>query len=99
MHVNGSRNVMIDLRINPLPFPEPSKITIKKNGQWIPVSRKYDGFTLINDSVLFFDEITKDHAGMYYLTATNYHLDNSSREVGTFTGNFTLNVICECQFL
>ena len=88
----GEQNVEIHLGLTPSPFPAPSKIRLGKNGQSIQES---DGIAVINGSALLFDEITVEHAGIYCLTATNYRLDNNSREVGTNKSCLTLDVICK----
>lgn len=93
----NTKHVQIDLGLTPMPFPEPSTITLsfEKKEQRIITSRRSNDSIQFNGSLLLFDEITRDHAGIYFLTATNYRLDNTSREVGTFTGKFTLDVICK----
>ena len=90
----GEQNVEIHLGLTPLPFPTPCKIRMEKIGQRIQQS---DSIAVVNDSILLFDEITVDHAGRYCLTATNYRLDNSSREVGIGKSYFTLDVMCKCE--
>ena len=90
--IHGDRNVAIQFGLNPSPFPAPSNIRVEKNGQ--SIQQSFD-ITVTNSSVLLFEEITIEHAGIYYLTATNYRLDNSSSEVGTCRSSLTLDVVCE----
>ena len=94
-HAVGDQNVTVDLGLTPLPFPKPSRIRVEKDGQRIGNSGEFGDFSLVDGSVFFFKEISADHAGTYQLTATNYHLNNTSKEVGTAIGSFTLDVLCE----
>ena len=88
---SGEKNVEIHLDLTPSPFPLPSKIRLEKDGQSIQDSH---GLAVINGSVLQFDEIAIEHAGIYCLTATNYRLDNHN-EIGTNRSCLTLEVICK----
>jgi hypothetical protein len=63
---------------------------VEKDGKSIQQS-----YGIINSSVLLFDKITVEHAGTYCITATNYRLDNSSREVGMSRSCLTLDVTCK----
>ena len=96
-HTVGDQNVKVDLGLTPLPFPKPSRIRVEKDGQRIGNLGEFSNFSLVDGSIFFFKEMTADHAGTYQLTATNYHLDNTSEEVGTAIGSFTLNVLCKYQ--
>ena len=81
----GECNVVVDLSLSPPPFPSPTF------HRWI----KQEVYAILNNTAISFDKITRIHAGVYSLTATNYHLNDSNRKVGTDTGNFTLKVICK----
>ncbi len=86
----GERNVIIDLNLSyPPAFPPPSF------HRWI----KPEVYVTLNNSAVSFDSITREHAGVYSLTATNYHLNDSNRIIGTNTGNFTLDVVCKFLLL
>ena len=84
----GERNVVIDLSLSPPAFPPPSFYWWTKPAV----------YTTLNNSAISFDNITREHAGVYTLTAANHHLNDSDNMVGTDTGNFTLDVVCKVSF-
>ena len=45
---------------------------------------------------IFIGSVLPSDAGLYTLTATNLQQDGVT-QVGTDTGSFTLNVLCECM--
>ena len=57
-------------------------------------SNKNINFSIRNATVSF-ENITKDHAGTYYLNLTYYCLDGDVMENRTEVGNLTLNVQCK----
>lgn len=91
-HQSGTHSVTLHIGPIPIPFPNPSKVIIEKDG--LTISGVGD-ITLINGSCLFFETVSIKHAGTYCYTATNYEIDSRSREVGTHKNCVTLNVICE----
>ena len=94
-YMENERNKTIDFGPTSLTFPVPSKITLEKEGQTLPILTKSSNIYLINGSALFFELITRYHAGNYTLTTTYYHQENTSREVGTSVGSLILNVMCK----
>ena len=84
---DGSRNVPIDLRRDPVAFPEPSYFTWNKDGQ--PLT----GLVLTYSSVTF-ATVWRTDAGNYTVSATNFVLGDSTKQVGNDTGSFFLDVIC-----
>ena len=97
-HTVGDQNVKVDVGLTPSPFPMPSRIRVEKDGQRIGNLGESGNFSLVDGSIFFFKEMTADHAGTYQLTATNYYLNNTSKEVGTAIGSFTLDVLCKYQY-
>ena len=83
----GERNVTIDLSPSPPAFPPCSYY------RWT----KPEVYATLDDNSILFDNITRKHAGVYTLTATNYPLNysNNASMIGTDTGNFTLDVVCK----
>ena len=74
------------------PFPRPSRISLaiqRDQGKLI------DDMVQISDSQVSFKKITRDDIGSYSFSATNYHLDDGSREVGTHASTFFVDVICK----
>ena len=91
----NDRNIMIDFGLPPLFFPVPSKIILEKEGLIVSQLENSWDISMINGSMLFFKLITRYHAGLYTLTVTYYHQENTSLEVGTSVAKLTLNVICK----
>ena len=72
-------------------FPFPSDVTWRRDGvELVNVSdTRVFGYPSI-----FIGSVLQSDAGPYTLTATNYQLDGVTL-VGTGSGSFTLNVLCE----
>ena len=86
---NG-RNVPVDLREDPPPFPEPSSFSWRKDGQSLI------GPALTYSSVTF-TTIEREDSGNYTVVARNFVVDAPSQQVGSDTGSFYLDVICEAM--
>lgn len=86
--IAGEKNVIVDFSLDPPAFPPPKFLSWNKTGVYVT----------LKNSAISFDTITRKHSGTYSLTATNYHLDDNTKEVGTDTGNFTLDVVCKFDF-
>ena len=84
-------NVPVDLRQDPLAFPEPTDFTWMRNGQ--PSLRS--GLTTTYSNVTF-DSVMRSDAGNYTVTATNFLLNDFSRPIGSDSGSFYLDVLCKC---
>ena len=88
--VEGSE-FSLDLSTGPSPFPYPKEFQWSRNG--VPLRNSsgimwgYPGVTLGN--------VSRSDAGLYSLSATNYWLDDPSREIGSAVGSFQLSVLCE----
>ena len=85
----GERNVVMNLSLSLSAFPPPSFY------KWT----KPAAYVTLNNSAISFDNITRKHAGVYTLMATNYHLNDSSSMIGTDTGNFSLDVVCKFSLI
>ena len=88
-------SITIDFGLIPLLFPVSSKVILEKEGLAAPIPENSWDISIINRSVLFFEQITRHHAGQYTLTLTYYHNQNKSQEVGTSVAKLTLNVMCK----
>jgi len=89
--VEGGSVTTINLDLDPEAFPFP-QFQWTMNGQVAMnntprVTYSYPGVT--------FTSCDRDDSGTYNLTATNYHLDNTSVIVGMDTGSFSLDVQCK----
>ena len=84
-------NVPVDLRQDPPAFPEPTEpnFTWMRNGQ--PLR---SGLTTTYSNVTF-DSVARSDAGNYTVTATNFLLNDSTIQVGSDSGSFYLDVLCE----
>lgn len=91
----NDRNITIDFGLTPLLFSVPSKIILEKEGLTVSKLENLWDISIINGSMLFFKLITRYHAGLYTLTLTYYHQDNTYQEVGTSVAKLTLNVMCK----
>ena len=90
----NSRNVPVDLREDPPPFPEPTSFNWRKDGQPLV------GLALTYSNVTF-TTIERQDTGNYTVIATNFVLDDPTQQVGNDTGSFYLDVICKytiCYF-
>lgn len=84
----NSENVPIDLRQQPAAFPAPTSFAWNKDGQ--PLT----GHALTYSNVTF-AAVTRQDAGNYAVSATNFVSGSTTKVVGTDTGGFSLDVICE----
>ena len=87
--VQNSVNVPIDLSQDPPPYPVPASFN------WTN-----DGAPLMNGLAVTYSNITfpvvsRNDSGRYQVSATNYVLGSDTKQVGTDTGSFILDVICE----
>ena len=87
--VEGYANVTIDLLQGPAPFPESSIFNWSKDGKPLlaDISQTYSNMT--------FPSVRRNNTGNYTVSATNFLLDNSSRQLGSDTGSFYLDVLCK----
>ena len=86
----GDANIPIDLRQDPAPFPEPRIFNWSKDGQ--PLSDDLN----VTYSTITFPLVTRNNAGNYMVSATNFLLSNdSSQQLGSDAGTFYLDVLCE----
>ena len=91
MVLEGAEMVTGNLEDNPAAFPYPREF------QWTK-----DGSTVVNmtDSIVYgypsviFNNVSRVDAGIYSLFARNFLVDGSDI-IGSDTGNFTLDVLCE----
>ena len=72
-------------------FPFPSDVTWRRDG--VELMNMSDTRVFGYPSI-FIGSVLQSDAGPYTLTATNYQLDGVT-PVGTGSGSFTLNVLCE----
>ena len=73
-------------------FPNPQYYALKKGKQLLTTPDDIN-ITLSSYSVMF-QNISRANSGNYSMTIRNYELD-SSKEVGTFTSMFEVDVLCE----
>ena len=88
----NTENVLIDLRQDPVAFPEPNmtdSFTWKKDGQ--PLT----GLAVTYSNVTF-PTVRRTDTGNYTVSATNFGFGDSMEQVGTDTGSFYLDVLCKC---
>ena len=74
-------------------FPEPT-FQWSKDGQPLSGSRP----VLTHDRVTF-DNVMRSDAGNYSVVVTNYVLNSTSKQVGSDTGSFFLDVLCTLQLV
>ena len=88
----NSENIPVDLRQEPLAFPES---TIPGSFIWTKDGQPLTGFDLTYSNVTF-TRVRREDAGSYAVTATNYVGNTAStQQIGTDTGSFYLDVICK----
>lgn len=88
-------NISIDLgHKDYIPFPEPLYFALKKEAHFLS---NHGGNTIIklNSSMVHFQNISRSHSGNYSMIVTNYALPFFKMEVGTFTSNFEVDVLCK----
>ena len=88
--VENSLNIPIDLSQDPAAFPEPTSYTWTRNGGQLS-SPPY----MLTYSTVTFSSVSRNDAGNYMVSATNFVLDNDTLQVGSDTGAFILDVICK----
>ena len=87
INLNDQRNTV---------FPNPQYYALKKDRHLLATPDDIN-ITLNSYSVLF-QNLSRANSGNYSMTIQNYEL-GSSKEVGTFTSTFEVDVLCEfCQF-
>ena len=86
---DGDTDVTVDLHQDPTPFPEPTIFTWSKDGQLLSAD-----YSLTNSKISF-PSIVRTNTGNYTVSTTNFWLDDSTQQVGSDTGNFYLDVLCE----
>lgn len=72
-------------------FPYPTRFQWWKNG----VEISNTSTTALGYPRAEFETVSRDDAGLYSLTASNYNLDDPSQEIGERTGCFELVVFCK----
>ena len=93
----NSTNVLIDLSDqHNIVFPNPQYYALKKDRHLLATPDDIN-ITLSSYSVLF-QNLSRASSGNYSMTIQNYELD-LSKEVGTFTSTFKVNVLCEFCYL
>ena len=73
-------------------FPSPQYYALKKDRQQLTTPDDIN-ITLSSYSIVF-RNVSRANSGNYSMTIRNYELD-SSKEVGTFTSMFEVDVLCE----
>lgn len=73
------------------PTPTPSTYQWRRLGEGV----MSDSRVTYSYADVLFSSVQRTDSGPYTLTATNHRLD-SGAVIGTDTGNFTLDVLCEC---
>ena len=88
----GSRNITVDLRQDPVAFPEPTLFSWSKDGQPLSATE-----LILTYSSITIDTVRRADAGNYSVTATNFVLPGSSvaNQLSNDTGSFYLDVICK----
>jgi hypothetical protein len=82
-----SLNIPIDLRQEPVAFPEPTVFTWYRNGLQL------NGFAQTYSN-LTFDTIRRGDAANYIVFAINFVIGSNTEQVGNDAGSFYLDVIC-----
>ena len=92
-----NEELSLDLREpgSPPAFPFPSEFMWSRDDgaelESVPDTR------IFNYSTIFIGSVLRSDAGTYTLTATSYQLDEVTL-VGTDSGTFTLNILCEFRY-
>ena len=87
----NSENVPVDLRQEPVAFPEPTSFRWCKDGRHLT---EVDRPTLTYSNVTF-STVRREDSGNYTISATNFVIGSNTEQVGNDTGNFYLDVICK----
>ena len=88
--VENSLNVPVDLSQDPTAFPMPTTYTWTRNGASLsgpPPTLTYSNVT--------FPSVSRNDAGNYAVSATNFDLNNNTVPIGSDMGSFSLDVICK----
>ena len=87
----GDENVPVDLHQEPPAFPEPTmqgSFTWNKDGQPLTgLSQTYSNVT--------FPTVRRTDAGNYTVSAMNFVLGSTTKQIGSDSGSFYLDVICK----
>ena len=86
--MENSLNIPIDLSQDPIPFPVPTSFNWTKDGASL------NGLAVTYSNITF-PVVSRNDSGRYQVSATNYVLGSDTKQVGTDTGSFILDVICE----
>ena len=91
-----NEELSLDLRepSSPPAFPSPSPSEFMWSRDDGAELESVPNTRVFNYSTIFIGSVLRSDAGTYTLTATNYQLDGVTL-VGTDSGTFTLNVLCE----
>ena len=93
----NSRNVPVDVRLDPEPFPLDTL-----SFSWIKDNQSLtgdSGLTLAYSSITF-TIIRRSDAGVYSVSASNHIIGDPSQQIGDDTaGSFTLDVICKLSVI
>ena len=89
--VSGADNITINMEgANVAAFPFPSFNWMFDNSPAMNSTAVTFGFPTVT-----FQIVDSTFSGSYLLFATNYFLDEPTRVLGSSTGGFTLDVLCE----
>ena len=86
----NSLNIPVDLRQEPVPFPESTSFLWYRNGQ-----RLTEADRPLTYSNVTFSTVRREDTGNYTVSATNFVIGSNTEQVGNDTGNFYLDVICK----
>lgn len=75
----------------PEEFPYPTEFQWTRNS--IPITNSSS--VMLGYPGAVFLKVSRRDSGLYSLSATNYHLDNPTVEIGRGIGTFQLNVLCK----
>ena len=92
--LENSLNVPVDLSQDPAAFPEPTTYTWTRNG--VVLSSPPPTLTY---STVIFPSVSRDDAGNYAVSATNFDFSNSMVPIGSDMGSFSLDIICKFDII
>ena len=87
----GDENVPVDLRQEPTAFPEP---TMSGSFTWNKDGQPLTGLALTYSNVTF-STVRRTDAGNYTVSAMNFVLGSTTKQIGSDNGSFYLDVICK----
>lgn len=95
--IEGAKDVYVDLRIDSSAQFTSCFVSLTRSSHR---SDLIGGINMsLTNSMLFFETITRDHAGVYDLHLTRDCFEGDARETKTQSGQLTLNVLCKsCTF-